>query len=676
MDASRRCGAELKGSGAVRNKAGVCRRLHPLLALLLLLLPLGQPPARAEAGGVTLNLVDADIQSFIGTVSELTGRNFVLDPRVKGKVTVVSSHEMDADAVYRVFLSVLQVHGYAAIPGEEVTKIVPVAEGKQIDTPVASDAAPGAGDEVVTRVVSVQHVSADQLVPLLRPLVPQQGHLAAYAPGNVIIVSDTAGNIGRLVKIIDRIDIESETGYEVIRLAHAPAAEVIRLLNSLKTPAGPAEPAGDRLVFAADERTNSILLSGDPASRLRIRTLVTHLDTPVEESGNTRVVYLHYAKAEELAPLLKSVSGSLVKEAGAAPAGPPGRSRVSIEADANTNALVITAPQEVLAALQGIIRQLDVRRAQVLVEAVIAEVSTDTAKELGIQWILDGTPGGEGPVGVINFGGSGSGIVQLGASIEAGNVPSLGDGLALGFGRFNSGSLNFAALIRALSGDAATNILSTPSLVTLDNEEAEIVVGQNVPFLTGSYTSIGDSGSTPTNPFQTIERKDVGLTLRIKPQINEGDSIRLEIEQEVSSLAASSIGAADVITNKRAIRTSVMVEDGRLLVLGGLMDESLQGSRQKVPGLGDIPLLGGLFRYDKTTLVKKNLMVFLHPVILRDGAMESRISGGKYNHIRARQLQLREEGVPMLPREAIPVLPEERDLLSRPTYQFPVGPNS
>ena len=618
--------------------------------------------ATAWAAPVTLNLKDADINAVISTVSKVTGKNFIVDPRVKGRVTIISSRPMDSAALYQVFLSILEVHGFAAIESGNVTKIVPDASAKQGALPLVSNDAPGEGDEVVTKVIELRSVAAAQLVPILRPLVPQQGHLAAYAQSNILIISDRAANIERLTKIIQRIDTPSSDKIEVITLNHASASEVVRILNTLEQQErGQKGQTGDNQILVADERTNSILIGGPRSGRLRLRAIISHLDTPLGTVGNTRVVYLHYARAKDLVPLLTGVSSTVEQQQKGKPANAASDSNISIQADESTNALVITASPNMFRSLEAVIQQLDVRRAQVKVESVIAEVADTLAAELGIEWVFDGTPGGEGPVGFSNFGN----ISGIGGALATGQAPSIGSGLTLGIGTFDSSSVNFAALVRALRGDGTTNILSTPTLVTMDNEEAEIVVGQNVPFITGSYSSTS-GGSTPTNPFQTIERQNVGITLKIKPQINEGDAVKLDIEQSVDSLSASSVGAADLITNTRSIKTSVIVDDGQMIVLGGLLEDNVKESEQKVPLLGDIPLLGWLFKYKTTSNDKKNLMVFMHPTIIRDAAVANEITSSKYNLIREQQQRVREKKLLMIPDERSPLLPPIDEYLARP----------
>lgn len=618
----------------------------------------------ALAAPVTLNLKDADINALVASISEITGKNFIVDPRVKGRVSVISSKPMDESEIYQVFLSILAVHGYAAVPSDKVIKIVPSAGAKQEQIPTLNGRPIGGADQMVTQVIQVRNVSAAQIVPILRPLIPPQGHLAAYNPTNVLIISDLAGNVRRLAHIIQRIDQASNEDVEIVPLRNASATEVVRVLTDLEQGRAQTDPAAAnpaRLV--ADERTNSILMSGDRSARLRLRTLIAHLDTPTEATGNTQVVYLRYAKADQLLPVLQGVSQKLESDdAQQNPQQTPGpNKRVDIQADSATNALVITGQPDDMQAIKAVISQLDIRRAQVLVEAAIAEISSDRVAELGVQWIIDGREDGS-IVGFTNFDNAsfnGLSISQLAQSIATETLPvPFPTGAAIALGSTDS-SIKFAALISALASDSDTNVLSTPTLVTLDNEEAEIIVGQNVPFVTGTFTTNTGGGTAVGNPFQTIERQDVGLTLRVKPQINEGNAVQMEITQEVSQVVPTVLSAIQgPTTNKRAIRTNVLVEDGQILVLGGLIDDTLNEIEQKVPGLGDIPLLGNLFRYRQTVKGKRNLMVFLHPIILRDGREGTLRSNAKYSYIREQQLTARQRGVGLLPDAQTPVLAE------------------
>ena len=596
---------------------------------------------QASAEEVTLNFSDADLVAVINSVSQITGKNFIIDPRVKGKVTVVSSKPLNEDEVYNVFLSILQVHGFATVPTDNAIKIIPDATAKQSSTP-STPASRNPQDQLITRVLTINHINAAQLVPILRPLVAQQGHLAAYPTTNVLIISDRASNILRIDRIIAQMDKEIDSDIEIIKLKHAFAAEVVRLLTGLNlTSPDKKAQAGGGLKITADERTNSILLIGERTERLKYRAIIADLDAPVATTGNTHVVYLRYADATNIATILSSVAQEVIKSearnviAGGG-AGNIGET-VSVQADEDSNALVITAPASVFPSLRTVIQQLDIPRAQVHIEAIIAEVSLETARELGVQWLATNN---DTAALSSQFSGSGWTI----PAVVDGNVP---DGGTLGLASIVDNGLSIGVMIRALQGDGETNLLSTPSIVTLDNQEAEIIVGQNVPFVTGQSTGVA---SGTANPFQTIERQDVGVSLRVKPQINEGDAITLEIYQEVSAIAASSAGAVDLITTKRSIQTTVQLEDGEMLVLGGLIDDAFRDQEQKVPFLGDIPGIGVLFRATKVETVKRNLMVFIRATIVKDGDKARLLSQNKYDFMRGLQLQKFEQ------QEAGPVL--------------------
>ncbi len=629
-----------------------------------------------SAETTTLNFKGADIRAVISSIAEATGKNFIVDPRVKGKVTLISNRAMGKDEIYKVFLSILEVHGYTAVPSGKTIKIVPDADAKHSAMPFVSPPQVGRGDEAVTRVIEIEHVTAAQLVPILRPLVPPQGHLAAYPQSNVLIISDRAANIARLVKIIKRIDQPTSGEIEIVPLENAVASDLVRVLTSLRQQAGKKNPKASKAMLVADERTNSILIGGERAERLQLRAIISHLDTPSEVVGDTHVIYLRYAKAKDLVPVLTGVgkTKNTGKGKGAKAAPSSSRQPFDIQADESTNALVITAAPTVFRSLKSVIAQLDVRRAQVMVEAIIAEVSSDRAAELGVQWLFDGS-GGDNPVGAINFGSGNSSISGLaqgaaraaasGAGGAGAALSAIGSGMTIGLGQFSSGTFNFAGLIRALEGDGITNVLSTPNLVTMDNEEAEIFVGQELSIPTGAFANAGGATSS-VNPFTTFERKQVGIRLKVKPQINEGDAIRLDIEQTVDGIAGGAAGAGDIITSERSIKTSVLVDDGKMLVLGGLIKDDLVETEQKVPLLGDIPLLGALFRYTSVKKVKTNLMVFLRPTILRTKEDSFKLTRSKYNFIRSEQLRLGADGVSLLSDESHPIMPESDEFLELP----------
>jgi general secretion pathway protein D len=608
-----------------------------------------------QAEDVTLNFSDADLVAVINSVSQITGKNFIIDPRVKGKITVVSAKPLNKDEAYNVFLSILQVQGFATVPTKNAIKIIPDATAKQNATPL-SNSNRGPDDQLITRVLKVEHINSAQLVPILRPLVAQQGHLAAYAATNMLIISDRAANIRRMERIVSEMDKEADSDIEIIKLNHAFAAEVVRLLASLNSASPQQKGAGGSEVkFTADDRTNSVLLSGEKSNRLKYRAIISDLDSPIKSSGNTHVIYLRYADAKNIATILNSVGKEVIKSEAknAGSAGTVNQSEtVSIQADETSNALVITAPASVFPSLRSVIQQLDIRRAQVHIEAIIAEVSLDTANELGVQWLIDGSNKGN-PALSSQLPGTGPSIAATAVGVGAGVPAAIPDGLSLALGSVKeSNSLNFITLIRALNTDTETNLLSTPSIVTLDNQEATIIVGQNVPFVTGSSTSSSTDGTS--NPFQTIERQDVGTTLKVKPQINEGNTITLDIDQEVSTVSQAATSAVDLVTNKRAIKTAVQLEDGQLLVLGGLIDDTVIKVQQKVPFLGDIPFIGALFRSNSTRRIKQNLLVFIRATIIRDPELARDLSQKKYNFMRDIQLLN---------------IPQDEDLTSKPILQ-------
>jgi general secretion pathway protein D len=647
------------------------RRLF-LIALSLACLVV-VPLAQSQQTTITPNYKEADIRQIIEAVGEVTQKNFIIDPRVSAKVTMLSSTPMTPEAFYEAFLSILQVHGYIAVPSGDLIKIVPDATARQYAGPMNTSGA--GGDDIVTQVIQVQNVGAAQLVPILRPLIPQYGHLAAHPGSNMLIISDRSANVARMVTIIRRIDQSNDEDVEVIRLAHASSAEIVRILTQL-TSAPRADGAPVSISLVADARTNSVLIGGDKSERLRLRTLIAHLDTPIEGGGDTQVRYLRYADAEELATKLQQHFTSQAQATAGQPAGGAAAAdNISVWADTQTNAIVVNAPPKMMRSLMQIVDKLDIRRAQVLVEAIIVEVVADKTSQLGVTWAVEGASSNT-PIGVTNFDGT-TNVVDLAAAAGSGGQVDptglIGQGLMLGLGRISDTGVSFAAILSALSGDADTNIISTPSIVTLDNEEATLNVGQEVPFVTGSYSNTGAGGGVggAVNPFQTINRQQIGVKLAITPQINEGDSMLLKISQEISSIAQSAAGAVDLITNQRIIETTVIVEDGEILVLGGLLEDVLRESDQRVPVLGRIPILGNLFRSRKTDKVKTNLLVFIQPKILRDSATTMMETNAKYNYIREIQQGNQGSGVQLMPRSERPILPPLEEQPDEPDSEAP-----
>jgi len=620
-----------------------------------------------EQATITPNYKDADLGQIIQAVSEVTGRNFIIDPRVNAKVTMLSSTPMSPQAFYQAFLSVLQVYGYVAVPTGNVIKIVPSTDARQMPSSDLPAHLSATSDELVTQIITVKNVNAAQLVPLLRPLIPQYGHLAAYPGGNMLIISDRANNVNRIMRIIRRMDEAGDDPVDVVMLQNATANELVRIVNQLYQAQG-AEGGGAAVKMVADERTNSILISGEKAQRLRLKALIVNLDTPLESGGDTQVRYLRYADAEKIAEKLKGQATATAKAQAGGTSAAAGASNLdssaTIWADPATNALIITAPPKIMKSLMSVVDKLDIRRLQVEVEAIIVEVDANKASNLGVQWAVYGQGNNAIPGAVSNLPSSGSAsIVDLIGAAASGSATAissgaLGIGATLAVGRYNKGSgVNFAAILQALRTDGSSNIISTPSILTMDNQEAEVKVTTDVPLITGSYASTTGGATNSVNPFQTIQRQELGTILKVTPQINQGDTVMLKIEQEDSAPGVKLPNSADISTNKRSIKTTVLIEDGGIVVLGGLISDTVTEAQARVPFLGRIPLLGELFKTRSGSRQKKNLMVFIRPKILRDGTETAIATGAKYNYIRGQQHD-QGSGITLLPGERQPVLPQ------------------
>ena len=644
------------------------------LAGLLALASPGVSLGQAQ-GAITPNYKDADLSQIIEAVSAVTGKNFIVDPRVRAQVTMLSSTPMSPDAFYQAFLSILQVHGFVAVPSGDVIKIVPDANARQLPANDLPSSVSATSDEIVTQVIAVKNVSAAQLVPILRPLIPQYGHLAAYPASNMLIISDRASNVNRMARIIERIDQTGDEDIDVIPLEHASAAEVVRVVNSLYSTAA-AEGAGAPTVkMVADDRTNSVLVSGESAQRLRLKSLIAHMDTPLQAGGDTQVRYLRYADAEKIAAKLREqiqgITATVAASGGGSPTAAPaaqtggGDKSVTIWAEPQTNALVVSAPPKVMRTVMSIVDRLDIRRAQVLLEGILVEMSVDKSADLGVNWIIADrdSDGNLLPAGGFVQPVNGTGIGEIIQGIrDPSSITQLPSGLTLGVGQIVTNGLSWAALIRALQATGNTNIIATPSVMTLDNEEAEVKVAKEVPIVTGSYTNqgIGNAGGQ-VNPFQTINREEVGIILKITPQINDGGTVVLKISQEVSNLAASSeqvlAASQGLITNKRTITTNVVAEDGGIIVLGGLLSDDMTEEKAQVPFLGSIPILGELFKTRSVKRAKTNLMFFVRPRILRDGVDAAIETNAKYNYLRGQQEVMFGSRVPLMPGVSQPTLP-------------------
>ena len=625
---------------AVAASRCMMRRLPLLMCLLLA----GPAPALSEQ--VTLAMENAEIRELINWASDYLGKAIIIHPEVQGRVSVISGEPIGRDEVYQVFLSVLQVYGYSLVEEENVLKIIPRDLAKQAGAPLTTEQDPVSIEDIVVRIIRLDNADAAQLTALLQPFVSRFGHLASYPRTNALIIADRADNITEMVKIIREFDLSVGFEIDMIELEFASITEVVDVLTKLM----PAPSENQTFSFAADQRTNSILVTGSDIVRQRVRTLIERLDQPLPSGGSTQVVFVNYLKAEDLAPILRGLHD------GNAPAAPEQpfeqQTAVNIQVSEAVNALVITAPPELMQTMLGIIKALDLRRQQVFVEAIIVEVRGDLSSDLGIEW-RSAAPGEDGVF---------SGFSALPSSLS-GTVPTaadatLGSGLTLGFLRNNS----LRALVRALQSDANANILSTPTIVTLDNEEAKILVGSNIPFITGSATGVASSTS---NPFQTIQRQDIGITLNVKPRINQQQSIILEIEQTVESITTAAVATADIITNKRNIKTSVRLDSRQVLVLGGLMSDEITQNQTKVPLLGDIPVLGRLFRSTGVETKKTNLLVFIHPIILSEPAEIDRLSRGYYDRVRTLQRQFNQnKAESVFIRDSAPLLPKLEDLPS------------
>lgn len=665
---------------------------RPLWALLAAAPLIATVSSSAYAQTWKINLRDADLTAFINEVADITGKNFAVDPRVRGNVTVISNKPLNKDEVYDLFLGVLNVNGVVAIPSGNTIKLVPDSNVKNSGIPYDSRNRLR-GDQIVTRVIWLENTNPNDLIPALRPLMPQFAHMAAIAGTNALIVSDRAANIYQLENIIRNLDGTGQNDIEAISLQSSQAEEIITQLEAMSATGASKDFSGARIRIIADNRTNRIMVKGDPETRKRIRHMIEMLDVPsADRLGGLKVFRLKYASAKNLSEILQGLvtgqavsssngGGGLATSSGSTNgsmsniqnSGAPSSSistpsinlnsssnsnqnnitsfsqgGVSIIADNAQNSLVVKADPQLMREIESAIQQLDIRRQQVLIEAAIIEVSGDDADQLGIQWALGDLSSGIGLLSFSNIGASLSSIAAgylssgtAGAANAIASGKNHGDGATFALGNFENSRKAYGALIQALKTNTKSNLLSTPSIVTMDNEEAYIVVGQNVPFVTGSV-STGSSGTV--NPYTTVERKDVGVTLKVIPHIGEGGTVRLEVEQEVSNVQSSKGQAADLITNKRAIKTAVLAEHGQTVVLGGLVSDDVEFNNQGIPGLSSIPYVGRLFRSDTRSNVKRNLLVFIHPTIVGDANDVRRLSQQRYSQLYSLQLAMDKNG--------------------------------
>lgn len=637
----------------------------------------------ASAAQYSPSFKDTDIVEFVTIVGKNLKKTMIVDPNVRGKINVRSYDLLSEEQYYQFFLNVLEVYGFSAIERDNnIVKIIRNKDAKTAAIPVIDNDGKISGDEMVTRIVEVKNVTVRELVPLLRQLSDQAGggNVTNYDPANVIMLTGTAATVNRLVNIIERVDRAGDQDVEIIKLQYASAGEMVRIIESMNKPVSGKAGQPTFLIpkIVADDRSNSVIVSGEVQARERVARLVKRLDSELETSGNTRVYYLKYSKAQDLVKVLNGVSKTIASEADGNRATSKSKTSdtTSIEAHESTNTLVITGQPDMLRSLEGVIRQLDVPRAQVHIEAIIVEVFESDGVQLGVQWyneqgaftqftngvapstsIAAAVKAAEGEAGTTVIKDNGDTTINPDTN---GDYTLLAQLLGtVSGGMFGIMKNDWGAIVQAVSADTNSNILATPSITTLDNEEAYFLVGQEVPVITGSNT-----GSNNSNPFQTVDRQEVGIKLLVTPQINEGNSVQLTIEQEVSSVSGAT--GVDISINKREIKTTVMVESGQTVILGGLIDEDVQESVQKVPLLGDIPLLGHLFKSTSNSTRKRNLMVFLKPQIITDAQVMNSMAKSKYNFIRADQLRKQEEGLSLMNDDALPILPQWNDKLTLP----------
>lgn len=614
-----------------------------LLICLFCLFP--QPFLLAQEEQVAMQLEAVEIKDFVRWYAEISHKTIIIHPQVSGNVTVISGQHISKDAAFQVFLATLQVHGFTVVTSEGALKIIPANLATENEIPLLSGDEKVGAENIVVKILTVENVAAQEVVNLLKPVASKFAYLAAYAPTNALIIADRATKLAQLERIIKKIDLAGEVEVDMVELIYANAKEVVSTIQQLFSNRNQSNTAAPKFNLTVDNRTNSILITGDAITKGQIRELIRNMDKPVVGTGNTSVIKLQYAEAAKVVPILTTVSGSIQqgeKDQRLA------NVDVKISAHEPLNALIITAPPSVMDTMRAVIAELDTRRAQVLVEAIIVEVSEDISRDLGIQWQTNLETGDEGIYGATTLFPN---IVSDGIEITDG-VASVGSGLTLGY--FRNGSLR--GLVRALEGNSQANILSTPSVVALDNEEANILVGSNVPFVTGSIQRAGDA-----NPFQTIQRQDIGINLKIKPRINSSNSLTLDIQQKVESIGQTDARTADIITNKRELSTRVLIDNDDVLVLGGLIRDEVMETQSKVPLLGDIPLLGRLFRSNSDVLVKRNLMVFIHPVILADRRSGLAVTQERYQQIRQRQIDFRNKVDRYILATEFPELPVWKD---------------
>lgn len=632
---------------------------YPYIKIALLLAGISLSSSLFAQQTWTPNFEDSDIQKVIAFMGEATGKTIIIDPKVRGPVKLINNRPLNAEELYSMFLSVLDVHGYTAIESGNVVRIVPNRDARSLPVPNQSQVTQ-VDDTYITQVIQLKNISAAKVLPTLRPLVPQHGHISAYDASNALIITDTRANIIRLNEIIAKIDQSAVVGTELIELRYAQAAEVVAVIAQLEKPDPNRGTTTSPVLVVADKRINGVIINGDDLQRQRVKMLIDSMDRPQTKNSNFRVVYLRYARAEEVAKVLTGMVQTFTQSGAGGEAGAPTNVIANVQFDEATNSVLITADSDTMESLLAVVDSLDIRRAQVLVEAIIVEISGNADRELGVQWMYRNADRGFGSSsqGDMDWGSLGAtaldttdaGLARLASGLSALS------GQTFGVGRIGNGT-DFLGIIRLLQSNTANNILSTPNLLTTDNNTATIKVGQEVPIATGSYSGLGTGGGGQTNPFNTFDRKDVGIMLEVTPHVNEGDTVVLDIKQEVSNVVNQN-SIQGVVTNKRELETQILVADGQTVVLGGLIKDDVQTSETRVPILGSLPILGHAFRSQSSSSIKTNLLIFIRATVIRDDQVLTGATAEKYRFIRDEQLEHRRNRGILLNSKSVPVIPE------------------
>lgn len=641
----------------------------------------GMQPTQNEKGEQvwSVNFNDTDIQEVIKIIAGVTGKTIIIDPKVRGPIKVINTRPLTAKEVYELFLASLDVNGFTAVESGNIVRIVANRDARQM--PIPTEASVSDKDDLyITQVIPLKYTSAAKILAAIRPLSPQWAHMTVYEPSNAIILTDTRANATRMSELIRQLDKIGSTNTDVIALRYANATDIVAMIAQLEKPDPARGIATSPPVIVADKRTNAVVISGDDLARQRIKLLIEDLDRPQARNSNVRVVYLNYAKAEDVAKVLTGMMQGVAPKQ--ADPNAPNNVAPSVQADEATNSVLLSADVDTMDSLLAVIEKLDIRRAQVLIEAIIVEITDTDGKELGIEWMYrddkygfgssvnDGTIGGVGAAAIAasdeNASQEDKDAALLSLASGAAKIP----GQVFGIGRLGKRT-DLLGVVKLLQTKSSTNILSTPNLLTTDNTEASISVGQNVPFATGSYSAVGGNTGGATggisSPFNTFDRKDVGIILKVTPQLNEGDTLVLDIEQEVSSVDEKSSAAGGLVTNKREIKTQIMANDAQTIVLGGLMEDRVNKSDSRVPVLGSIPILGNLFRSQRAGKTKTNLLVFIRPTIIRDDKVLTGATAEKYRVIRDEQMQQRRNSGLLLREKDLPVVPTWDDV-NKPLY--------